>query len=63
MTSSFKPFLEVVAAGRPTAAAEIVERWGVSEKIARRDIATLTASGLIRFAGTRRSGRYRLPFG
>ncbi|MER2507486.1 MAG: DeoR family transcriptional regulator [Amaricoccus sp.] len=53
-------FLEAVAAGRPIAAAEILEHWGVSEKTARRDIATLTASGLIRFVGTRRSGRYRL---
>lgn len=56
-------FLEAVAARRPTAAADIVERWGVSEKTARRDIATLTASGLIRFVGTRRSGRYRVPLG
>jgi DeoR-like helix-turn-helix domain len=53
-------FLEAVAAGRPAAAVDIVDHWDVSEKTARRDIAALTASGLIRFVGTLRSGRYRL---
>lgn len=53
-------FLDELGSGRRVAAAGIVERWGVSEKTARRDIAVLTASGLIAFIGTRRSGVYRL---
>lgn len=56
-------FLDAVGSGRRVAAAEIVERWGVSEKTARRDIAALIASGLIGFVGTRRSGRYRSSYG
>lgn len=56
-------FLEAMAAGWPTGAADIVDHWNVSEKTARRDIAALTASGLISFVGTRRSGRYRLSLG
>lgn len=52
-------FLEAVGAGRHVAAAEIMERWSVSEKTARRDIAVLKATGLVEFVGTRRSGRYR----
>lgn len=53
-------FLDALAAGRRVATADIVERWGVSEKTGRRDIAVLTASGLIEFVGTKRSGAYRL---
>jgi predicted HTH transcriptional regulator len=57
-------FLDAVgSSGRRVAAAEIVERRGVSEKTARRDIAVLMASGLIGFVGTRRSGRYRSSHG
>lgn len=52
-------FLEGVGAGQRLAAAEIVDRWRVSEKTARRDIAALKAKGLVAFLGTRRSGGYR----
>lgn len=52
-------FLEAVGSGRHVAAAEIMDRWRVSEKTARRDIAALKANGLVEFVGTRRSGRYR----
>ncbi|MBP7003439.1 DeoR family transcriptional regulator [Amaricoccus sp.] len=52
-------FLEVVGAGCQVGAVEIMERWRVSEKTARRDIAALKAKGLMEFVGTRRSGRYR----
>lgn len=56
-------FLEALAKGSHVSAAGIMERWRVSEKTARRDIAALTASGMIEFVGTRRSGRYRLSLG
>jgi hypothetical protein len=52
-------FLEVLRAGRRVGAAELAERWSISEKTARRDIANLKAIGVIEFFGSRRSGRYR----
>jgi predicted HTH transcriptional regulator len=52
-------FLEALRAGRRVGAAELAERWSISEETARRDIARLKAAGLIEFLGSRRSGRYR----
>lgn len=51
-------FLERVAEGRRSGANEIVLRWGVSLKTARRDIAALKLSGFIQYVGSRRKGRY-----
>jgi len=52
-------FLCRVAAGHRCRAADICSHWKVSAKTARRDIAALSARGLIRFTGARRNGRYR----
>lgn len=52
-------FLGRVAAGHRCRAADICGQWKVSAKTARRDIAALSAMGLIRFTGARRNGRYR----
>ncbi len=52
-------FLGRVAAGHRCRAADICGHWKVSAKTARRDIAALSAVGLIRFTGARRNGRYR----
>jgi hypothetical protein len=52
-------FLEAVGAGRQVGAVEIADRWRVSEKTARRDIAALKAKGLVEFVGPRRSGAYQ----
>ena len=52
-------FLGRVAAGHRCRAADICGHWKVSTKTARRDIAALSAMGLIRFTGARRNGRYR----
>lgn len=52
-------FLGRVAAGHRCRAADICSHWKVSAKTARRDIAALSAMGLIRFTGARRNGRYR----
>jgi hypothetical protein len=52
-------FLEALRAGRRVGATELAERWSISEKTARRDIANLKAIGVIEFFGSRRSGRYR----
>jgi hypothetical protein len=51
-------FLEALRAGRHVRATELAERWSISEKTARRDVAILEAKGLIEFVGSRRSGRY-----
>jgi hypothetical protein len=52
-------FLEALRAGRDVGATELAERWSISETTARRDVSILKAKGLIEFAGSRRSGRYR----
>ena len=52
-------FLGRVAADHRCRAADICGHWKVSAKTARRDIAALSAMGLIRFTGARRNGRYR----
>lgn len=53
-------FLDELAAGRRPSAKGIERHFGVAEKTAKRDVATLKIRGLIRFAGARRTGRYRL---
>lgn len=53
-------FLDELAVGRRPSAREIERHFGVSEKTAKRDVATLKIRGLIRFSGARRTGRYRL---
>ncbi|MBP7586462.1 MAG: HTH domain-containing protein [Thermoanaerobaculia bacterium] len=52
-------FLERLRAGADIGATDIMERWSVSEKSARRDIAALKAAGTVKFVGSPRSGRYR----
>jgi hypothetical protein len=52
-------FLEALRDGQHVGAADITDRWKVSEKTARRDIAALKERGLVKFVGARRSGRYR----
>ena len=52
-------FLERLRAGADVGATDIMERWSVSEKSARRDIAALNAAGTVKFVGSPRSGRYR----
>lgn len=52
-------FLSRVAEGHRCRAADICGHWKVSAKTARRDIAALSAMGLISFTGARRNGRYR----
>jgi hypothetical protein len=60
MNSRQSWFLEALRSGRQVGVAELEERWGISKKTARRDIAALMARGVIEFVGSRRSGTYRL---
>lgn len=53
-------FLEALRAGRQVGVAELEERWDISKKTARRDIAALKARGVIEYVGSRRAGTYRL---
>lgn len=53
-------FLARVATGARCRADEISVYWKVSTKTARRDVAGISALGLIRFTGARRNGRYRV---
>jgi hypothetical protein len=53
-------FLARVETGARCRAEEISIHWRVSAKTARRDVAAISALGLIRFTGARRNGRYRL---
>ena len=54
LTDRQRWFLSRVAAGHRCRAADICGHWKVSAKTARRDIAALSAMGLIRFTGARR---------
>lgn len=51
-------FLSVIGKRRRANARDIQKAFAVSEKTAKRDIATLKAKGLLQFVGTRRKGRY-----
>ncbi|MCK0198557.1 hypothetical protein MWN34_16770 [Ancylobacter sp. 6x-1] len=53
-------FLAELASGRRVSARELLSRFGISEKTAKRDIAGLKANASISFTGSRRKGRYRL---
>lgn len=53
-------FVAALEAGRDVTAPDLARRWGVSEKTARRDIATLSRRGVIEFVGSFRRGRYQL---
>ncbi|WP_374310378.1 hypothetical protein [Methylocella sp.] len=53
-------FLAQLASGERVSARSLLGQFGVAEKTAKRDIATLKMNGLISFIGTRRCGRYRL---
>lgn len=53
-------YLAALASGEEVRAVDLRHRWGVSEKTARRDVATLKERGLIEFVGPFRSGVYRL---
>jgi hypothetical protein len=53
-------YLEALAAGREVRVDDLRRRWGVSEKTARRDVATLKYRGMIEFVGPLKTGRYRL---
>ncbi|QDW37768.1 DeoR family transcriptional regulator [Bradyrhizobium sp. KBS0727] len=52
-------FLIRVAEGGRCSAKEIVAKWGVSLKTARRDIGALQKAQLLEYVGSRRKGRYR----
>lgn len=53
-------FLDRVGRGFRSGARDIIVRWEVSSKTARRDIAGLRSIGLLQFIGARRNGRYQL---
>jgi hypothetical protein len=53
-------FVAALEAGRDVTAPDLARRWSVSEKTARRDIATLRRRGVIEFVGSFRQGRYRM---
>lgn len=53
-------FLETLREGADVRASDIMKRWSVSEKSARRDIAILKAAGTVKFVGSTRCGRYRV---
>jgi hypothetical protein len=53
-------FLGELAAGQGVRMADIVRRWGVAEKTAKRDISGLKASGMVTYAGSFKTGGYRL---
>jgi hypothetical protein len=53
-------FVRALLAAAPVKAIDLQERWQVSEKTARRDLAHLKRLKLIEFAGAFKNGRYRL---
>jgi hypothetical protein len=53
-------FLAELANGRRVSARSLVDHFGVAEKTAKRDIASLRANGRVCFVGTTRRGRYKL---
>jgi len=52
-------FLAQLATETNIKTADIVRKWGVVEKTAKRDLFALKAQGLIEFVGSARTGRYR----
>jgi hypothetical protein len=53
-------FLEELAKDESVKAGTIMQRWGIAEKTARRDIAVLKGFRFVEFAGSRKAGGYRL---
>jgi predicted DNA-binding transcriptional regulator YafY len=53
-------FMEQLAAGKQVRAADIAERWRVTEKSAKRDISDLTARKVVEFVGAPKNGFYRV---
>jgi hypothetical protein len=53
-------YVDALGSGLDVRAADLRRHWGVSEKTARRDLATLKARRMISFIGSCRRGRYRL---
>lgn len=53
-------YLDALGSGLDVRAADLRRHWDVSEKTARRDLATLKARRMISFIGSCRQGRYRL---
>ena len=53
-------FLRELTEGRVVRASDLRRRFNVSERTPKRDIATLQSLRLIRFVGSRRSGRYEM---
>ncbi|MGD9738424.1 MAG: HTH domain-containing protein [Parvibaculaceae bacterium] len=56
-------YVEALAAGTSVRAKRLAERWRMSEKTARRDIAKLKMLGVVEFVGSPKAGRYRLARG
>ncbi|WP_347140801.1 hypothetical protein [Paracoccus sp. SSK6] len=52
-------FLSQISRGSRCRASDLVQMWQISLKTARRDIASLKVSGMIKYVGSRRKGRYR----
>jgi hypothetical protein len=52
-------FLAQLATTTNVKAADIIRRWGVVERTAKRDLFALKAQGLIEFVGSARTGSYR----
>lgn len=55
-----KWFIDELTAGRKVTAEDLMARWNVNLRTARRDISDLVAAGLIVFRGSRKNGRYEL---
>jgi hypothetical protein len=53
-------FLTELASGKRVSSRSLQDHFGVAEKTAKRDIASLKANGRVCFVGTRRRGRYKL---
>jgi ATP-dependent DNA helicase RecG len=52
-------FMEQVAKGAPVRPKHLADKFGVSEKTAKRDIGALTEFGIVEFVGPTKTGRYR----
>ena len=52
--------IEQLSQGVDIKPVSIIEKWNVTEKTAKRDLADLKRSGLIEFVGAPKTGRYRL---
>jgi hypothetical protein len=53
-------FLEELAKGVATKSVDIMRRWGIAQKTAKRDISVLKGFRLVEFSGSSKTGTYRL---